>query len=54
MPTINDFIKGFGWPELIFTLLIAVAVIWIREKDNIVRIFGGGKKEKKTSLHSEE
>jgi hypothetical protein len=37
MPTIQDFISGFGWTEFFITLLVTAIIVGIRERHHFLK-----------------
>ena len=54
MPTLSEFFSKFGSTEIFISLFIICVIVGIRERKNIMKLFGYGKKEKKNNLHTEE
>lgn len=54
MPSITEFIKGFGLPELVFFLLIALSITGIHEWRNVLGLFKNDSEKKKESTHTKE
>lgn len=54
MPTLTDFLTKFTQTDLTITAFIILLIVGIRERKNILKLFGYGKEEKKENTHTEE